>query len=66
MAKNHKADSFDSGRAASILPDYDPVSIFELSRFKRPGSNEPPSDEDVRALLLAVMSLASPDASPGD
>ncbi|MFA5901459.1 MAG: hypothetical protein WC829_20350 [Hyphomicrobium sp.] len=57
MIKNHKADSFDAGRAASISVDPDPASVLELKRIARPGSNVPPGDEDMLALLLAVMSL---------
>jgi len=59
MVKNHKADSFDGGRGASILPDTDPVSIDELKRKDRRGANVDPADDDIRALLLAVIALAS-------
>jgi len=59
MVKNHKADSFDGGRSASIRLDPDPVSIAELKRKDVPGSNVACDDDDVRALLLAAMALAS-------
>jgi hypothetical protein len=59
MVKNHKADSFDGGRAASINSDPDPVSMAELARRDLPGTNIDPADDDVRALVLAVMALAS-------
>ncbi|MEI9901447.1 MAG: hypothetical protein WDN31_16375 [Hyphomicrobium sp.] len=58
MVKNHKADRFDAGRAASIAADPDPVSLPELARKARPGANTHPDDDDVHALLLAVMALA--------
>lgn len=59
MVKNHKADSFDGGRAASIAAEPDPVRISELSRKGRPRANADPNEDDVRALLLAVIALAS-------
>lgn len=58
MVKNHKADSFDGGRAASVAADPDPVSRSELSRRAVPGANAHP-DDDVHALLLAALALAS-------
>ena len=59
MVKNHKADSFDGGRAASIARDSDPVSTPELARRARPGSNAHPDEDDVYALLIAASALAS-------
>jgi hypothetical protein len=61
MVKNHKADSFDGGRAASIRAEPDPVRVPDLRRKVLPGGNEHPDDDDVRALLLAVIALASAD-----
>lgn len=61
MIKNHKADNFDGGRAASIRAEPDPVRAPDLRRKALPGNNEDPSDDDVRALLLAVIALASAD-----
>lgn len=61
MVKNHKADSFDGGRAASISREPDPVSISELSLKARPGTNLHPDEDDVYALLVAVTALASAD-----
>lgn len=59
MVKNHKADSFDGGRAASISREPDPVSKPELSRKAMPGTNIHPDDDDVYALLIAASTLAS-------
>jgi hypothetical protein len=61
MIKNHKADSFDGGRSASIQDDQDPVSPPELIRLVRPGANAHTDDSDVHALLQAVLALASAD-----
>lgn len=61
MIKNHKADSFDAGRAASIADDVDPVSVPELTRKIRPGANARTDDNDVHALLQAVLALAGHD-----
>ncbi|CAN1722437.1 conserved protein of unknown function [Hyphomicrobium sp. 1Nfss2.1] len=59
MVQNHKADSFDGRRAASIVPENNPVSMEELMRKDAPGTNIDPDDDDVRALLLAAMALTS-------
>jgi hypothetical protein len=59
MIRNHKADSFDGGRAASIQEDQDPVSPPELVRMVRPGANARTDDSDVHALLQAVLALAN-------
>lgn len=61
MVKNHKADSFDGGRAANISREPDPVSASELGRKARPGTNIHPDDDDVYALLIAVTTLGSAD-----
>jgi hypothetical protein len=61
MVKNHKQDSFDGGRAASIAREHDPVSTDELTRKARPGTNLHPDDDDVYALLIAASTLASAD-----
>jgi hypothetical protein len=60
MAKNHKADSFDGGRAASIAPEAvppanSPVSLKRLVEVKAHDDE----DEEARALALAIMALTS-------
>ena len=65
MIKNHKADSFEGSRAASLIEPEDPsveldppnISELSLSGFvqTRAKSSE---DEDARALLLAIMALS--------
>ncbi len=64
MVKNHKADSFEAGRAASLIEPLQPPGSPELSMSElslsglvkvRAGSE----DEDARALALAIMALSA-------
>ncbi|MBC7832208.1 MAG: hypothetical protein H7Y62_09335 [Hyphomicrobium sp.] len=60
MIKNHKADSFDGGRAASIAPEALPaaksaVSLRRLVEVRAHGDD----DDEARALALAIMALTS-------
>jgi len=59
MAKNHKADSFDGGRAASMAPEAVPAakSVLSLKRLVEVRAND--DDDEVRALALAIMALTS-------
>ena len=56
MVKNHKADSFDGGRAASIAPEALPAAKSALS-LKRLVEVKAHDDEEARALVLAIMAL---------
>ncbi len=58
MVKNHKADSFDGGRAASIAPEALPVakSALSLKRLVEVKAHDD-EDEEARALMLAIMAL---------
>ncbi len=60
MVKNHKADSFDGGRAASIAPEAVPPakSPVSLRRLVEVGAHYD-GDEEARALALAIMALTS-------
>lgn len=60
MAKNHKADSFDGGRAASIAPEAVPAanSVVSLKRLVEVRAHDD-DDDEVRALALAIMALTS-------
>lgn len=59
MIKNHKADSFDGGRAPSVLPDAelpeDPRLRLHALLTPRADGN----DDEVQALALAVLALTS-------
>jgi hypothetical protein len=60
MVKNHKADNFDGGRAASIAPEpvppaNSPISLKRLVEVKAHDDE----DEEARALALAIMALTS-------
>ena len=60
MVKNHKADSFDGGRAASIPPEAvtpakSVLSLKRLVEVRAQGDD----DEEARALALAIMALTS-------
>lgn len=59
MIKNHKADSFDGGRAPSMLPDAelpaDPKLRLRALLTPRADTN----DDEVQALALAVLALTS-------
>jgi hypothetical protein len=59
MAKNHKADSFDGGRAASMAPEAVPAakSVLSLKRLVEVRAND--DDDEVRALARAIMALTS-------
>ena len=59
MVKNHKADSFDGGRAASIAPEAVPAakSAVNLKRLVEVKAHD--DDEEARALALAIMALTS-------
>lgn len=60
MVKNHKADSFEGVRAASLIePVVQPgLSELTLSGFLRK-QVDAMDDEDARALALAIMALSS-------
>jgi len=60
MVKNHKADSFDGGRAASIAPEavtsaQPAVSLRRLVEVRAHDND----DDEARALALAIMALTS-------
>lgn len=60
MIKNHKADSFDGGRAASIIPEQElPENATELKPSSLLNAKAKSEDDDVRALALAIMALTS-------
>jgi len=58
MVKNHKADSFDGGRAPSIAPEAVPAtkSAVGLRRLVEVRAHD---DDEARALALAIMALTS-------
>lgn len=61
MIKNHKADSFDGGRAASIIPE--PELPADTAAKQRPSTRlnakAQSDDDDERALALAIMALTT-------
>jgi hypothetical protein len=61
MIKNHKADSFDGGRAASIIPERElpPENATELKPSSLLNAQATSDDDDARALALAIMALTS-------
>jgi hypothetical protein len=60
MDKNHKADRFDGGRAASIAPEAVTAadSVVNLKRLVEVRAHDD-DDEEARALALAIMALTS-------
>ena len=59
MVKNHKADSFDGGRAPSIAPEAvtSAESVLSLKRLVEVRAQD--DDDEARALALAIMALTS-------
>jgi hypothetical protein len=58
--KSHKADSFDGGRAASIVPEAErPASLTEVSLSGVVRQRAKSEDDDARALALAIMALTT-------
>ena len=59
MVKNHQADSFDGGRAASIAPEAVPAGkpVLSLRKLVEVGAHD--GDDEARALALAIMALTS-------
>ncbi|HEY8248122.1 MAG TPA: hypothetical protein VIG38_12685 [Hyphomicrobium sp.] len=59
MTKNHKADSFDGGRAASVISDAAPAGPPEESLRRLLEVKARSEDEEMRALALAIMALTT-------
>lgn len=60
MSKNHKADSFEGGRAASLIEPVDPPDAAVAVRLSRIVKVRAESgDDDARALALAIMNLTT-------
>jgi hypothetical protein len=59
MVKNHKADSFDGGRAASIAPEAVTAAKSAVSLRRLVEIKAHDDDDEVRALALAIMALTS-------
>jgi hypothetical protein len=58
MLKNHKQDRFDGGRAASIVNGPEPAAERGKSFKLRIEQGTQSSDEEARALALAILALA--------
>jgi hypothetical protein len=57
MLKNHKQDRFDGGRAASIVNGPEPAAERKsLKLLIEQGTQS--TDEEARALALAILALA--------
>ena len=65
MVKNHKADSFDGGRAPSLISEpYIPANIAELvlgDFIKKRDQARAQYEDDARALTAAIMALTCPN-----
>ena len=59
MSKNHKADSFDGGRAASVVTETVPAGPPQVSLRRLVEVKAQSEDEEMRALALAIMALTS-------
>jgi hypothetical protein len=57
MIKNHKADSFDGGRAPSVLPDAELPADPKLRLQALLTPRAEGKDDEVQALALAVLAL---------
>jgi hypothetical protein len=59
MVKNHTADSFDGGRAPSIVCEEELRRSFEMRLSTYVEERARSADDDARALTQAIMALTT-------